>query len=178
MAGIVIFCVIIFCIIKWSQGIEEEQGIFHLKHIYGIPSCDYFTDINTRINDNAIILNITRNIYFSNIKYFNFYSKKINTSQTNFKNALIGGIIAGGAGAIIGSCANKQVTETYYFMEIVYTKNNQQAIIVLSDNPKNINNKLREFAISVQKKAQQNNIDINITGSSFEQSETYKIMQQ
>lgn len=177
MVGIIIFCIIVFCVIKLNNGIEEEQGIFHLKHIYGIPSCDYFTDINTRINDNAIILNITRNIYFSNIKYFNFYSKKINTSQPNFKNALIGGVIAGGAGAIIGSRTNKQITETYYFMEIVYIKNNQQAVIVLSDNPKNINNKLREFAMLVQKKAKQNNIDIDITGSSYEQSETYKIMQ-
>ena len=145
MEVLVVFGIIIFIFIVFTKNTEEEKGIFHLKHIYGIPSCDYFTDIST--------------------------------SQPNLKNALIGGVIAGGAGAIIGAKTSKNKTEQYYFMEIVYTKNNKNAVIVLSDNPKNINNKLRELAFLLQSKAKINNIDIYITASTYEKSEMYKALQ-
>lgn len=177
MEVLVVFGIIIFIFIVFTKNAEEEKGIFHLKHIYGIPSCDYFTDISTLVDDKSLILNKTRNIYLKNIKSISFYSKQINTSQPNLKNALIGAVIAGGAGAIIGAKTSKNKTEQYYFMEIVYTKNNKNAVIVLSDNPKNINNKLRELAFLLQSKAKINNIDIYITASSYEKSEMYKALQ-
>lgn len=176
MEILVIFGIIMFVAIVVNRTQEEENGIFHLKHIYGIPSCDYFVDIDTRVNNDSLILNKTRNIYLKNIKYFNFYSKTINTSQPNFKNAFIGGVVAGGVGAIIGSNTKKQVSEIYYFMEIVYIKNNQQAVVVLSDNPKKFNNNLKALALLLQNKAKANNIEITITASSYEKSETYKIL--
>ena len=154
---------------------SADSKTYRLKHITGVADFDCLTDFTIRVNNEDIWLQNTNTILFENIIRINYYTRFINSDELNMKNVLLGGVLAGGAGAIVGSQSKKKaVTHTHYFIEVLYTQDGNNKILVLSDNPNNGNRKIYNLFQFFKEIIDNNSFNIVLSKINYEDSEMFK----
>lgn len=154
---------------------SNDSRTYRLKHIMGVADFDCLTDFIIRVNNKDIWLQNTNTILFENITCINYYTRFINADELNMKNVLLGGVLAGGAGAIVGSQGKKKiVTHTHYFIEVLYNQGDNNKILVLSDNPNNGNKNIYNLFQFFKEIIDNNSFNIVLSKINYENSEMFK----
>lgn len=154
---------------------NTDSKTYRLKHIMGVADFDCLTDFTIRVNNEDIWLQNTNTILFENMIRINYYTRFVNADELNMKNVLLGGVLAGGAGAIVGSQGKKKVvTHTHYFIEVLYNQGDNNKILVLSDNPNNGNKNIYNLFQFLKDIVDNNSLNIVLSKINYEDSEMFK----
>jgi hypothetical protein len=170
----------VIAFILWLASLNTEENMntykkFVFKHIYGLPEFDCLADITITVTNSGITIQNAGYIGFQNISHISSYKRYVVSDTINIKNALLGGVVAGGAGTLIGSqTQKKKTTQEYYFAEISYTKNNINKIVVISDDCNKGYTRIGFLTDCIKSLAKNKEIDVILQAINYEDSEMYK----